>query len=65
MKTRLYFVSACLIGVCLAWLVPFYQILTQGCIYAGESNQAILLAEIGMFFVLIGFAVSNILKVLR
>jgi len=54
-----------MIAVTIAWLVPFYQIVTQGCIYANEPNLAILSSEVTLFVAIITFEVFNITKLLR
>ena len=65
MKTRLYFTSVFLIAVCAAWLYPFICILKYGKYLAHEPVILMLIAEILMFAVLIIFAISNLVILLR
>lgn len=48
---------------CLLW--HFYLLVTHGAIYIYETNPLISSIEIMMFCVFIGFAIANIMKLLR
>jgi len=62
---REYMTNVVMIAVTIAWLVPFYQIVTQGQVYAHEPNSIILGSEIALFTAIIVFGVFNITKLLR
>jgi len=65
MRTRLFWTSALLIAVCLAWLVPFSCILLYGTHVVREPSRLMLFCELCLFVGLVVFGVLNIVKVAR
>jgi len=59
-EVRLMWTTTFLISVCLAWLVPFICILRYGSHLVQEPRPAVLIAEIVLFIVFIGFGISNV-----
>jgi len=65
MRFRLLTTSAALIGTCLAWLVPFADILVYGTHTVQEPNSFILFGELILFLLLITLGTSNLLILVR
>ncbi len=57
--------SATVVGMGLAWLWHFYQILTSGRVYFQEPNPVILWAEIVGIAILTGFGLYMFIKIIR
>jgi len=64
-EKRLYVTSILLIAVCLAWLFPFSCILIYGTHVVQEPNPFILYGELLLFISFMGFAISNIILLLK
>lgn len=62
---REYCSNIVMIAVTLAWLIPFYQIVTQGYVYAEEPNLVVLYSKIALFVAIIALGIFNIYKLLR
>ena len=54
-----------MMAVTVAWLVPFYQIVTEGQVWAAEPNLAILSSEIVVFIAIIVFGGFNLGRLIR
>ncbi len=54
-----------MIAVTIAWFVPFYQIVTQGIVYADEPNTFILASEVALLIAIVAFGVVNLVKIMR
>ena len=57
--------SATVVGMGLAWLLHFYQILTSGRVYFHEPNPVILWAEITGIAILTAFGLWSFISFLR
>ncbi len=57
--------SATVVGMGLAWLWHFYQILTSGRVYFHEPNPVILWSEIVGIAILTGFGLYMFIKIIR
>ncbi len=64
MVTKL-FLSLIVVGMGLAWLWHFYQILTSGKLYFHEPNPVILWAEIVGIAILTAFGLWSFISFLR
>ena len=62
---RLYITSTLLLIVCLAWLIPFISILRYGTHTVAEPNLFVLYGEVGLFVVITGVAISNLIYAWR
>lgn len=54
-----------MIAVTVAWLVPFYQIVTEGQVWAASPNKAILGSEIAVFIAIIVFGGFNLGRLIK
>ena len=54
-----------IIGLSLAWLVPFYEIAAYGYSYGREPNLIVLWAEIAMFIGLIAYSIISLCKLAK
>ncbi|KKN81720.1 hypothetical protein LCGC14_0316320 [marine sediment metagenome] len=62
---RQILLSATVVGMGLAFLYLFYQILTSGKVYFHEPNPVILWAEIVVIGILTGFGLYMFIKIIR
>jgi len=59
---REYITNTLLLAVTLAWLLPFWQIVTQGHVYANEPNTIILALEMTALVAILVFSIFNMVK---
>ena len=57
--------SSIVVGMGLAWLYHFYQILTSGRVYFHEPSTVILWSEIIGIAILTGFGLYMFIKIIR